>query len=71
MKISETPEYGTRRKRTEFLFFPGRFPVCETGENCGRYMTLWLESVDIEEEWKPDPWWEDIGRWVFAGMSRK
>ena len=77
MKINETPKYGTRRKRTKFLFFPSRYLVYKAGEtrnwlrHNGRAMTLWWEHIELEEEWVwPEGYGSTSPCWVVVGLRR-
>ena len=77
MKLKETPEYGTKRTRKRFLWFPEKFyiyearPVEPAGVNSvtkcyGKSETLWLETIEVDEEWREatapynSDWWQLI-----------
>ena len=74
MKIRTTLEYGTKRTRKRFLWFPERFWIYETRPpesnsvtKCfGRSETLWLETIEVDEEWREgkcadeSDWWKRI-----------
>jgi len=54
MKLKTTPEYGTTRTRKIFLWFPKKFFIYEKKGMITKYRgsseTLWLETVEIDEQ---------------------
>lgn len=56
MKVKSTPDYGTTRTRKVFLWLPRKFYIYEKRDNVtkcwGKSETLWLETVEIDEEWR-------------------
>jgi len=74
MKLKTTPEYGTKRTRKRFLWLPEKFYIYETRPlagggassitKCyGKSETLWLEAIEVDEEWREgkcvdeSDWW--------------
>jgi len=57
MKLKSTPEYGTLRTRKVFLWLPRKFFIYEKRGSItkcwGQTETLWLEAVELDEEWIP------------------
>lgn len=62
MKIKATPKYGAKRTRRKFLFLPltiysykdvKGFNGIPEKHRSGASETLWLEFIEVEEEWKP------------------
>jgi len=55
MKIKTTPDYGSTRTRKVFLWLPRKFFIREQRDNVTDYYgaseTLWLETIEIDEEW--------------------
>jgi len=62
MKLKTTPEYETIRTRKVFLWLPRKFLIYEKRGNVtkcwGMTETLWLETIEIDEEWSPSNWGE-------------
>ena len=74
MKIKETPEYGTKRTRKRFLWFPEKFYIYETRPGAsaavisvtkcyGKSETLWLETIEADEEWVEGKCVDESDRW--------
>jgi len=55
MKLKTTPEHGSKRTRKIFLWLPRKFFKFETRGSItkcwGLTETLWLETVELDEEW--------------------
>jgi hypothetical protein len=82
MKIKTTPEYGVSRTRKKFLWLPQKFYIIEKRETgnkegathitkCwGKTETLWLETIEIDEEWKEGGAPEGVDYWQMTDYRR-
>jgi hypothetical protein len=65
MQLERTPEYLTIRKIRKFLWFPKTF----TGKN-GYSQTLWLETVEITQQYVYQSFTPTLGVWKTIAYRR-